>query len=72
MTVGVYDVNREKLKAWCDDNVLEFLAWKVGISAGYVHMIIRGDRKPSRKTAKKIEKVTKGLVPWKNWEIKNS
>ena len=58
---------QKKLKRWCDDNSLEYLAYKTEVTAGYVHMLIRGDRTPSRKLAKKIEKVTKGDVRWRSW-----
>jgi len=61
-------MNKHRLKQWCDGNSLEYLAYKCEITAGYLHMIIRGDRSPSKRLAKKIERVTKGRIPWESWD----
>ena len=58
---------RGKLKGWCTDNSLEYLAFKAEVTAGYIHMLIRGDRTPSRKVARKIDRITKGVIEWKGW-----
>jgi len=64
---GTEKTPRALLRRWCDDNSLEFLAFKSEVTAGYIHMIIRGDRTPSKKVARKIERITNGEVKAKGW-----
>lgn len=56
------------LGVWCEENGLEYLAWKADITAGYVHKLIRGDRLPSRKLARRIQRITKGAIKAESWE----
>jgi len=57
-----------KLRRWCDENSLEWLAFKAEVSAGYVHKIIRGERVPSLKLAKRFQRITQGAIKVKDWE----
>ena len=57
-----------KLKRWCELNSLEYLAYKAEVTAGYIHKLMRGERVPSVKLAKKIERITEGAVTLKSWE----
>lgn len=59
---------RKKLKFWCRENSLEYLAYKADVTAGYIHKLIRGERVPSVKVAKKIQIVTSGYVAAKAWD----
>ena len=57
-----------RLKRWCELNSLEYLAYKAEVTAGYIHKLMRGERVPSIKLAKKIERITDGAVTIKMWE----
>jgi hypothetical protein len=67
MTIEVGKETRSRLKAWCGENSLEYLAYRAEVTAGYIHMLIRGERTPSRKLARKIERITSGMIEWKGW-----
>jgi len=69
MTIEVGKETRLKLKHWCEENSLEYLAYKAEVTAGYIHMLIRGDRTPSRKVARKIERITSGVIESKGWYL---
>ena len=59
---------RDRLRNWCRENSVEKMAVRCDVTAGYILKIISGTRNPSRKLAKRIDKVTKGELPWRQWE----
>jgi len=58
----------KQLRQWCDENSLEFLAYRCEVTAGYIHKLIAGERVPSKKLARRMQRVTKGKIAFKAWE----
>lgn len=48
------------------------LARRLGLSNGYLHNLLRGNRRPSLDMALRIERATDGAVPVQAWAIEEA